>query len=368
MTPVSSTSLNSRLGQLHDRILSTIPVIDRIACVAYDADTDMLKTFINSTRVGTPIAGYEFKLSESRSLTALSVSREIRVIDDIPAVIPPTSKHSAWLIQQGYRSSFTVPLFHQDQLLGFLFFNSTLPNAFTPAVQRDLLVFANLINMSLSNELSVIRSITASVHVARDFANLRDFETGAHLERMSRNSRIIAKALAAELKLSDEYVEHVYLFAPLHDIGKIGISDKILLKPGPLDPEERKIMQSHVEKGVQIIQRILTDFDLHELPDSEVMLNIVSCHHEFMDGSGYPRGLKGQEIPLEARIVTVADILDALASPRPYKKGWSLDAAIEELKRMAATGKLDPMCVNAIEQERDQIKDVLLAHQDQEIQ
>lgn len=183
---------------------------------------------------------------------------------------------------------------------------------------------------------------------------------------MSKNARIIAKALIPKMKLTDEFVEHVYLFAPLHDIGKIGIPDKILLKPGPLDPQERAIMQTHVEKGVEMIQKILGDFNLHQLPDSNVMLNIVGCHHEFMDGSGYPKGLKGEQVPIEARIVTAADILDALVSKRPYKEGWSLDDALAELKKMAADGKLDGDCVAAIEQERIAIEDVIREHQDQQ--
>lgn len=123
-------------------------------------------------------------------------------------------------------------------------------------------------------------------------------------------------------------------------------------------------MQTHVEKGVEMIQRILGDFNLRQLPDSNVMLNIVGCHHEFMDGSGYPRGLKGDQIPLEARIVTVADILDALVGKRPYKEGWSLDDALSELNKMVAGGKIDADCVAAIEKERAAIQEIIRDYQD----
>lgn len=359
-----SGSLNGRLSKLHDRLLKTHPEVDRIACAIYDPESDQLKTFVNSTRQGEAIGAYEFKLSDSRTLSELAKTGEVRVLDDVQKSIQPNNKHSQWLLEQGYRSSFTVPMFDQGEFLGILFFDSSEPAAFTSEVQRDLVLFSSLINMALSSELSAIRSITASVAVAREFANLRDFETGAHIDRMSKNARVIAKALIPKMKLTDEFVEHVYLFAPLHDIGKIGIPDKILLKPGPLDPEERKIMQTHVEKGVEMIKKILGDFNLQQLPDSKVMLNIVGCHHEFMDGSGYPKGLKGDEIPLEARIVTAADILDALVSKRPYKEGWSLDDALSELNKMVAGGKLDADCVAAIEKERAAIEEIIRDYQD----
>jgi HD-GYP domain-containing protein (c-di-GMP phosphodiesterase class II) len=107
-------------------------------------------------------------------------------------------------------------------------------------------------------------------------------------------------------------------------------------------------MQTHVEKGEQLMHKVIGDFGLHHLPDSQVMHNIVACHHEFLDGSGYPRGLRGNEVPVEARIVTVADIFDALTSLRPYKKPWSVEAALQELRRMAGVGQLDSVCVEAL--------------------
>ncbi len=354
-----SPTLNARLSQIHERILELAPGIDRLACVIHDADTDMLKTFINSTRVGTPIAGYEFRLSDSVSLSKLATGQGVRIIDDIPSVISPNSKHSSWLLAQGYQSSFTTVLNDEGKFFGFLFANSTQKGAFTMEVQRDLLLFSGLINMAISGELAAIRSITASVEVAKDLANLRDFETGAHLERMARNSRLIAKNVAQKYGLNDEFVESVYFFAPLHDIGKIGIPDEILLKPGKLTPDEYAVMQTHVAKGMRIIEKILGDFNVSELPNSSILRNIVLCHHEFLDGSGYPNGLKGDDIPIEARIVTVADIFDALMHVRPYKKQWTFDQALAELRRMATAGQLDTDCVEALDCAKPEIESVL---------
>ena len=360
----SFSSLTERLKALHTNLLERIPGIDRIACVKYDRSDDVLKTFFNSTRAGKPITHYEHRLSDSQSLATIARTGVFRVIDDIPGAVAPGSTHSDWLLEQGFRSSMTVPLYDNDQFFGLLFFDSTSPAAFTSIVQRDVLLFCNLINMAISSEMSSVRSVIASAHVARDFANLRDFETGAHLERMARYSRVVAKAIAPIHGLSDEFIEHVFLFAPLHDIGKIGIPDRILLKPGKLDPDERKIMESHVEKGVQMVDRILGDFALNQLPDASILRNIVGGHHEWMDGSGYPGGLAGDAIPIEARIVTAADIFDALTSQRPYKAAWSVGEACAELRKMADAGKLDPDCVDAMIDASAQIESIKQRYQD----
>ena len=342
-------ALGQRLKDLHTHLLERFPQIDRIACALYDAGDDLLKTFVDSTRSGEPISGHEFCLSESVSLRTMASTGEPRVLDSIGDVVQPVNRHCRWLLDQGYQSSFTVPLFDGREFIGFLFYDSCSKAAFTPQVQNDLSVFSMLMSMTIGRDLSLVRSIASSAHVAREFAALRDFETGGHLERMAHYARLIAKHLQHDCALTDEYIEHLYLFAPLHDIGKIGIPDSILLKPGPLTPAERAVMETHVNKGVVVLQRLIGDFQLDQLPDADVMVNVVAAHHECLDGSGYPNRLFGDAIPLEARIIAVADVLDALTSHRPYKDPWPLQDAIAELKRLVAAGKLDHRCVDAIE-------------------
>ena len=354
----SSHGLSDKLAILHQQIRDRHPCVDRLAVALYDAKTDLLKTFVNSGNVKGELVGYQAHLREVPSLGRIAASGIPRTIDDLREALSPNTEHSQWLIEHDYRSSFTVPIKQGADLIGFLFFDSLLPAAFTAGVTRDLDVFARLIALTVTQELTAIKTLVGSVQMARDFAHLRDLETGVHLDRMARYARLIARNLAPRMDLTDEFVEHVFLFAPLHDIGKIGVPDTILLKPGRLDGAERRIMQTHVVKGSEMIDRIIEDFSLTSLPNVDILRSIVAAHHETMDGSGYPHGLVRERIPLEARIVAIADIFDALTNVRPYKRPWNNDDAFAELRRMVADGKLDLDCVACLEEGHDEAEEI----------
>lgn len=347
-------SLSEHLQALHGRMLETAPGIERVGCALYDEKSDTLKTFINSTRNGVPLRSYEYKLADSWSLSELARTGELRVLDDLPNDIDTGTEHSNWVLSMGYKSSFTLPMFYQDRFIGFIFFDSSERGTFTPKVQRELVLFGHVIALAIANELVTIRSILGTVQIARDFAELRDLETGAHLERMSRYSRIIAKGMSHGHDLTDEFVENLFLYAPLHDIGKIGIPDAVLLKPGRLTPAEFEVMKTHTTKGREMVDTITKDLGLTDESSNRLMRNIVEFHHESLDGSGYPHGLRGDEIPLEARIVSVADIFDALTSERPYKAAWPVEQAMEELRAMAMRGRIDPDAVATLEDHLDE--------------
>ena len=164
----------------------------------------------------------------------------------------------------------------------------------------------------------------------------RDPETGAHIQRMAHYSRLIA----AELGLSEEEQEHILNAAPMHDIGKVGTPDTILLKPGRLNQEEMEVMRQHALIGYNILKSSETRM-------LQLAAEIAYSHHERFDGTGYPNALKGDAIPLAGRIVAVADVFDALTNVRPYKTAWSLDAARNFLVENSGS-HFDPQCVDAL--------------------
>jgi putative two-component system response regulator len=164
----------------------------------------------------------------------------------------------------------------------------------------------------------------------------RDTDAGAHLHRIQHFS----KALALKLGFSQREAQEIAYAAMVHDVGKANVPDAVLKKPGPLSDDERRIMQGHTAWG----DRLLT-----ENSDFEIARIVARAHHEHWDGSGYPDGLAGMDIPLPARVVAVADVFDALISKRPYKEAWPAHTALEELRRISGS-HLDPHVVHAFEQ------------------
>ncbi|MEX5745171.1 two-component system response regulator [Massilia sp. X63] len=165
-------------------------------------------------------------------------------------------------------------------------------------------------------------------------AEYKDNETGLHVIRMSHFSRILGIAAG----MSELEADDLLHAAPMHDVGKIGIPDRILQKPGPLDPDEWKVMQSHVMIGAEIIGE-------HEAGMLALASQIALTHHEKYDGSGYPRGLRGDAIPLSGRIVAIADVFDALTSKRPYKRAWTEQEALDFLREQKGR-HFDPALVD----------------------
>ena len=165
-------------------------------------------------------------------------------------------------------------------------------------------------------------------------AEYRDDETGEHAQRVGRLSAMIAK----EMGLADDDVELIRKAAPLHDVGKVGVSDTILLKPGPLTKEEFEKVQTHTAIGARILSG-------SEVPLLQLAEEIALSHHEHWDGDGYS-GLAGDDIPLAGRIVCLADVFDALTHDRPYKTSWPTEAAVHEITSNSGT-KFDPLVVAA---------------------
>ncbi|HWB53352.1 MAG TPA: HD domain-containing phosphohydrolase [Tepidisphaeraceae bacterium] len=179
-------------------------------------------------------------------------------------------------------------------------------------------------------------------------AESRDPETGAHLERVRSYSRIIAQYLAGQTSLAQivtaEYIRLIYQTSPLHDIGKVGIPDSVLLKPGRLSDREFAIMKTHAQIGEQTLNAALEQFP--GISFLQMARDIAATHHERFDGTGYPAGLKDEQIPLSGRIVALADVYDALTSKRVYKNEFSHDVAKAIILKEAGT-QFDPIIIDA---------------------
>jgi len=350
-------TLSEKLESIHKVLKNRFPFIDRIAVAVYDAKTDLLKTFSHSSGPQAPLVRYEAKLGESHSLMEILETGMPRVINDLTVFGLPEREHTRRIAAQGYVSSYTMPMYINGAFFGFVFFNSREKNSLEPEVLHYLDVFGHLVSLTIINDLMTIRTMLATVKAARDISSHRDMETGAHLDRMSHYARLIAKELAEPYHLDDEYIEHIFLFAPLHDIGKIGVPDTILRKPAKLTEEEFDLMKSHTQKGRQMIDTMLKDFGLDSFQHIDVMRNIAEYHHETLDGQGYPHGMKDGEIPLESRIIAVADIFDALTSHRPYKTAWTNEEAFAMLRQLAGL-QLDRDCVNALIKNSGRVEEI----------
>lgn len=218
-----------------------------------------------------------------------------------------------------------------------------------------------------TREVQVIQDVT--IMALASLAETRDHETGNHLRRTQNYVR----ALALELRnhpnyrpqLSDETVQLLYKSAPLHDIGKVGIPDHILLKPGPLTPEEFEVMKTHTVLGRDTIasaERML------DAPSSFLRLarEIAYCHQEKWDGSGYPQGLAGEAIPLSARLMAVADVYDALISRRVYKPPFSHEKAVGIIRDDSGR-HFDPAVVKAFLQVAEQFREIARLYSDADV-
>ncbi len=187
---------------------------------------------------------------------------------------------------------------------------------------------------------SVQLEIVRRLGMAGEF---RDNETGAHVVRMSRVSEIIARGAG----LDEKTCELILYSSTMHDVGKIGIPDRVLLKPGKLNDEEWEIMKTHADIGAEIIGDYPADIFW-------MAAAIAASHHEKWDGSGYPEGLQGEDIPIAARIAAISDVFDALLSSRPYKDPWPLEKAVALMKEESGT-HFDPVLIGIFLDHLDEV-------------
>jgi len=353
---------NHEIGQevlnLHNQLRIQWPQLRRIAIALYDKQTDELHTFVNSTQGGQILPHYTQKLAEVPSLQELAKSGNTRIVDDLNIFSSNSTQHSKAILESGFRSSFTVPMLTSDgNLQGFIFYDANEPSFFTSSMQEHIKLYSELLHSFVVADSLPMKMLQAAVNISQTVTHYRDEETGAHITRMSHYARLIASEIAERHSLSDAFLNYILLYSPLHDIGKIAIPDTVLLKQGPLNESERVIMETHVGKGVEIVEKLIHEFDLGSTFHASILTNIVAYHHEKIDGSGYPYGLKGDEIPIESKIAAVADVFDALCADRPYRTAWSVDKAFDYLSQNKGT-LFDVDCVEALISKREEVLNI----------
>lgn len=349
--------LLERMEEVHRVIQARHPFVARVAVALMDEDTQTLKTYVHSSGSDNPLSNYEASLEAAPSLGQTIQLRNPRVVNDLSVFRDGEHVHTLRIWEHGYRASYALPIFRESRLVGVVFFNSTEVGSFTSDALKDLDLFGHLIGQMVFEEQTKFRMLMATLRTATRMIHKRDPELGGHLDRMAHFSRIIARHLN-ELGLygfNDELVERIFQFAPLHDVGKIGIPDRVLMKAGKLNPEEQAVMRTHTTLGRQLVDEITRNFGLESSEQRGILQSVTELHHEAMDGSGYPKSLRGEEIPIAARIIAVADVFDALTSARPYKQAWSNDAAFDYLRQEGET-TLDRDCIQAMTLHREDVE------------
>lgn len=304
-----SGSLTGKLEHAHELISNRYPFIARIALALYDPRENLLETFLHSSGGRSPLTRYSVNLEDAPSLVEVIDRRQPRVVADLSVFDSGEHEHTQKIAEHGYRASYTLPLYDAGQFFGFLFYNSFEANPFTEECLHYLDLFGHLISLVVIHEVNSIRTLLATVSTAREFTDSRDAETGAHIDRMARYSRLIARELAEAHSFSDEYIAHIFLFAPLHDIGKIAVPDQILLKPAKLTPEEVNEMRAHVARGRQLVDGCLRALAWAVSSTSRCFANstrrvVATAVHEARSCSGlairgYPRLTKDLDLWVE---------------------------------------------------------------------
>ena len=260
--------------------------------------------------------------------------------------------------------------FREDNLINTVTYTSGLIFCLVGAFSVIGLGYEKLTHARLSKENRKYHSFeTTMLGALNKIAHARSLETGAHTVRTQHTAQLISIRLKEmglhQDRITDDFIQFIFLAAPLHDIGKIAIPDAIIHKPGKLTEEEWEIMKTHASTGEDILNSV--EAELESKTDSDLLLeiarNIAGGHHEKWNGTGYPKGLKGKQIPIEARIMSIADQYDALLSVRCYKKAWLPEDALNEIIDGSGTF-FDPEVVAAFMKEIHSINQIYLKYAD----
>lgn len=362
----NNDSFMETLDYIKIKFSSFIPY-NYIGIALINQDEKLLKAsygVTDGTIMGLPdnIVGATWPVSDT-SLEAFLKSGEARIINDLERYCEgkPLKPYNKIILEAGVRASIALPLKVSGEAVGMIFFSSKSKNVYNEGHLNFLSTLANSIAISLNKNIFTSEILYSSILALAKLSEARDEDTGEHMERMAVYSRVIAQLLYDNACYADEltieYIDQIERFSPLHDIGKVGINDGILLKPGKLTPEEFYEMKKHTVFGAEVLRTADRNLQNRGKSIFGLGIEIAEGHHEKWDGSGYPYQKKGKEIPLSARIVAVADVFDALTSKRPYKEAFSLEKTYQIIEE-GKGNHFDPVIVDLLFANRNRIDEI----------
>lgn len=301
--------------------------------------------------------GIKEKLKNT-SLQEVLNNQQPRIINDLPTRIKDSDKsYNKILLEAGIKSSITYPLKISNKNVGIIFFSSKYKDVYTETHVKFLKTISSALAISLNKNLIIDELLLSTVLSLAKIAEARDEDTGDHIDRMKSYAIQVSKFLVDDHLYYDELtlslLRDIGRFSPMHDIGKVGIRDDILLKPGKLTKEEFENMKTHTTYGANVLIAAEKNINKSGISLFKVAIEIAESHHEKWNGSGYPKGKSGEDIPLSARIVAVADVFDALTSKRPYKEAFSFDESFNIL--VEGRGKhFDPNIIESLIKHKDE--------------
>jgi HD-GYP domain-containing protein (c-di-GMP phosphodiesterase class II) len=346
-------TLDETLRFIFAEFRSLLP-LDWVGMLALDESGERFVLQRRYTEGGTALnEGDLYRAADTRLERAFAENRPLHIPDLAQiAADEPEAEFAAALCADGRRSALFFPLAGEGDWSAVLAFAVSEVNAYNRDHLELLGNIAGQVTHGFEKTVVTENLVVSAVTGFAKLAESRDSETGDHLIRMARYAALIAEEMNREGlytgKLPPEWVRDIFRFAPMHDIGKVGVEDSILLKPGALDEAERREMERHPVIGGEVLRRCEEQMNAVGHTVFQMGIEIAECHHEKFDGSGYPQGLKGEAIPLSARIVAAADVFDALTSKRPYKEAWPVDKALLLFEREIG-GHFDPRVVAAMQ-------------------
>ncbi len=351
--------ISSLFDVVHERM-----GIDRIGIAFVDYHHQKIIAEYGVAHYDKILLGPGFEVGfEQTSLSRIITTKESFITPDLEEAFKEKPKSAALnlLRREGILSNMVVPLTMGDGVFGMIFFSSTKRNHFgdkeLKLAEKIIYEVSGLLNRSYFTKV-ILSKITTSFS---QLVDKKDNDTGDHIERMVQYAVAIAMGLREKnepgYEITKRDILEIERNASVHDIGKVGVPDDILKKPAKLSPEEWTIMKTHVDIGADIFASLRAELRIFDDEFFKVAEEITRYHHEKWDGSGYPRGLKGQAIPLSARIVAIADVFDALSSKRVYKGAFGFEESVDII-REGSGHHFDPFIVTVFEENLKQIRHI----------